>query len=211
MLLTVNNQILGGVKLDRYYQLLETDSIDEKLIYNKALENNLNPTSLNIKGHGNFIALELADLKKMKKFDEAIDKEKKYVNYFLFTNDRFENLIKEAEKYGIEINNIKTSKTNEHINDEINNYIATKRYQELADLIDKTDIFVKKIEFAMKSNKCNMTVYDSGVCGTESKNCNSKKAKPLIKWVLNIACNASSRFNTLNASCVSDANSIKND
>lgn len=196
-----------------YYQLLKTSENMGKLVCAKAHENNLSPTNLDIKGCGNFIAIGLSDLRNMKKFDEAMDKEKIYPDYFLFTNDKFESLIKEAGNNGIEIRNIKISKTGEEINNKINTYLETKKYEELADLINKTDVFVKNIELTTQSvNKQIMTIYDSGVCRTDSKNYKPREAKSLIKCILNVVCgtstgcNTSDICNTRSACSISDGN-----
>jgi hypothetical protein len=172
-----------------YYQLIKPKE-KEKFVYNTARDNKLYPVLLNTKGCGTLLALEFnsPDFDKLKIFNEELKNVN--IDYFLFTNNRFENLIKAAEEVGVNIKSIQTSKTNQEVIEKINELLLLKNYPELLKLIDEKNINIKNIELASEDNV--LKLYDSGVFMTESKLIKSKKSNSLFRRVLDFACDAAS-------------------
>ncbi len=159
-----------------YFQLLQHTPKEKELIHAKAHQYKVNLHTYPLCDREEMLfSLELPDLKCMKKFDEAMEKENININSFLFTNDRFENLINDAKNYDIVIQDIKTSQNEEIVKKQITEDVKAQNFHGLCNLIDKEDMVIKWVVLKDRSTGTSlMKIYDSGTCIVDTKNGDAK-------------------------------------
>lgn len=126
-----------------YYQLVKPTGDDEE-IFRKTSERELYPTRFNTTIRGNFFALKISP-SKLNIFDASVKDLK--MNYLLFANIDFENLIKSAKQLEINIREIRTIATEEDLQEELEKYLLKKDYEALLKFIDENSITIKELEF----------------------------------------------------------------
>lgn len=165
-----------------FFQFLQHTQKEEELIRNKAHESHVNVSDHPLCNGEMLFSLELPDFKHMKEFDEAMAKVNKNVNSFLYTNDKFENLINDAKYYDMDVQDIKTSKNEEIVNQRIDEYKKTQDFHELCNLIDENDMVIKYVVLKNRSNdKSHMKIYDSGACIADAE---TNDAKLMVKNII---------------------------
>ena len=79
------------------------------------------------------------------KFDKSIiDLD---IRFFLFSNRDFKNIIRYSKKLNIRIKSIETEDTDEEFNEEINEFIENREYDNLIKFIDENHIIIKTLDF----------------------------------------------------------------
>lgn len=166
--------------MSSYYQLVKPIG-DSEEIFKRTSKCELNPNKFKNNIGTNFLTLQFSS-NRLNNLDKCV--QDLNINYLLFANLDFENIIKFAKELGIKIRDIKINKIEEvNIQDEIEDLIIKKDYNNLINFIDENKIIIKELEFLYEFSI--IRVYDSGIIWSDTDFSKSIKLTRLIESILN--------------------------